>query len=113
MSKVFSTELCANWGLLNEQTEIFQIDHKLVKNSIPWETDQVVVTKRRGVESGITKHKSIQWQREGFEHGTSWQQIQRPIHYSTLPPHGLVDNLVMLTWRFYASQVNVSQIIVY
>lgn len=32
---------------------------------------RLLFTKRGGVESGTTKHKSIQWQGEGFEPGTS------------------------------------------
>ena len=35
-------------------------------------------TRRRGVEFGATKGKSIQWQGGGFEPGTSGLQIQRP-----------------------------------
>ena len=35
-------------------------------------------TRRRGVEFGATKDKSMQWQGGGFEPGTSGLQIQRP-----------------------------------
>ena len=43
-------------------------------------------TKRGGDEPGIIKHKSIWWQGEGFELGTSGFQIQRSNHAATPPP---------------------------
>jgi hypothetical protein len=42
-------------------------------------------TKRRGVEFGTTKHKSIQWQRGGFQPVTSGLQILRPNQAISLP----------------------------
>ena len=36
-----------------------------------------LITKREGVESETTKHKSILWLGKGFEPGTSGLQIQR------------------------------------
>ena len=46
--------------------------------------------KRTGVESGTTKHKSIQCQRAGFEPATSGLQIQRPNHQATPPPQTII-----------------------
>ena len=44
-------------------------------------------TKGGRVEFGTTEHKSSEWQRGGFEPGTSGLQVQRPKHWATHLPH--------------------------
>ena len=50
------------------------------------QAEQWLFMKCRGVESGTTKHEFIQWERGGFELGTSRLQINPPSHQDTLPP---------------------------
>ena len=80
MFKRFSISVLIEDTGINKQMHVMQIKRNLLKISTGRRLTSWLLTKRGGVESGTTKHKSIQWQGGGFELGTSGLQIQRPSH---------------------------------
>ena len=68
------------------QTNTIQINHNKLR--IPTgRLTSWLFTRRGGAEFGATEDKSIQWQGEGFEPGTSGLQVQRPTTRPRSPPY--------------------------
>ena len=60
------------------QTNTIQIKHNNLRIPTGGRLTSWLFTRCGGVEFGATEDKSIHWQGEGFEPGTSGLQVQRP-----------------------------------